>query len=212
MYVLPSNVPGDRRPSSRSSYSCRRLWAVYLQPQKFPKKRYGRFGNRMFSQRCWKSLARPYRRCGKYSLMNVISISPRKSARPPDAVWSPLWSSMSTASVRPCWQTSLWRSSAWRRCHPHPSYGVGWAGIPALIVGSLFGIAWQKGAVVAGSNALFWILATGIPCALGALCALAHPVTVVTAFLAAPITTLLPVIGAAMSPPLSRPISGPPGA
>ena len=72
---------------------------------------------------------------------------------------------------------------------------LGW-GIPALIVGSLFGIAWQKGAVVAGSNALFWILATGIPCALGALCALAHPVTVVTAFLAAPITTLLPVIGA----------------
>jgi pheromone shutdown-related protein TraB len=72
---------------------------------------------------------------------------------------------------------------------------VGW-GIPALIVGALLYIAWQKGAVVASSNALFWILVTGLPCALGALCALAHPVTVATAFIAAPITTLLPVIGA----------------
>jgi pheromone shutdown-related protein TraB len=72
---------------------------------------------------------------------------------------------------------------------------VGW-GIPALIMGALLLIAWQQGAVVAGSNALFWLLATGIPCALGAVCALAHPVTVATAFVAAPVTTLTPVIGA----------------
>jgi pheromone shutdown protein TraB len=72
---------------------------------------------------------------------------------------------------------------------------VGW-GIPALIMGALLFIAWQQGAVVAGSNALFWLLATGIPCALGAVCALAHPVTVATAFVAAPVTTLTPVIGA----------------
>jgi pheromone shutdown-related protein TraB len=69
-------------------------------------------------------------------------------------------------------------------------------GIPALIVGALLYIAWQQGTAIAGANALFWILATGIPCALGAVCALAHPVTIATAFIAAPITTLTPVIAA----------------
>jgi pheromone shutdown-related protein TraB len=69
-------------------------------------------------------------------------------------------------------------------------------GIPALIVAALCLIGWQKGAAVAGQNALFWILANGIPSALGALVALAHPLTIVTAFVAAPITSLTPVIGA----------------
>jgi pheromone shutdown protein TraB len=41
----------------------------------------------------------------------------------------------------------------------------------------------------------YWVLANGIPCSLGALAALAHPGTVVVAFVAAPITTLTPVIG-----------------
>ena len=72
---------------------------------------------------------------------------------------------------------------------------VGWS-IPALIVGALLFLAWQKGAAVAGYNALVWILATGLPCALGAVCALAHPLTILTAFVAAPITTLSPLIGA----------------
>jgi pheromone shutdown-related protein TraB len=72
---------------------------------------------------------------------------------------------------------------------------VGWS-IPVLIVGSLLLITWQQGAAVAGYNVLFWIVATGLPCALGALCAFAHPVTVLTAFVAAPITTLSPVLGA----------------
>jgi pheromone shutdown-related protein TraB len=68
--------------------------------------------------------------------------------------------------------------------------------IPATIVAALCLIGWQKGAAVAGQNVLFWILATGIPSALGALVALAHPLTIVTAFVAAPVTTLSPVIGA----------------
>jgi pheromone shutdown protein TraB len=72
---------------------------------------------------------------------------------------------------------------------------VGWS-IPALIVGALFFLAWQKGTAVAGYNALVWILATGLPCALGAAGALAHPLTILTAFVAAPITTLSPLIGA----------------
>ena len=39
-------------------------------------------------------------------------------------------------------------------------------------------------------------LANGIPAALGAVLALAHPATVVAAFCAAPVTSLTPVIGA----------------
>lgn len=72
---------------------------------------------------------------------------------------------------------------------------VGW-GIPALIVGSLVAIGLRHGAAAAGENLVFWILANGIPCAVGAVAALAHPVTIATAFVAAPITSLTPVIGA----------------
>jgi len=72
---------------------------------------------------------------------------------------------------------------------------VGW-GIPAVILGSLGLIAWTKGGAVAGQNLRFWILANGIPSGIGAIVALAHPVTIVAAFLAAPITSLTPVIGA----------------
>lgn len=72
---------------------------------------------------------------------------------------------------------------------------VGW-GIPLVILGSLGLIAWTKGGDVAGRNLMFWILANGIPSSIGAILALAHPLTVLTAFLAAPVTSLTPVIGA----------------
>jgi pheromone shutdown-related protein TraB len=72
---------------------------------------------------------------------------------------------------------------------------IGWT-IPLIIIGSLFTIGYQKGASVAGANLLFWILANGIPAAIGALLALAHPFTTMGAFAAAPITSLTPVIGA----------------
>ena len=89
---------------------------------------------------------------------------------------------------------------------------VGW-GIPAIILGSLGVLAWTKGAPAAGENLVFWTLANGIPASLGAALALAHPVTILVAFLAAPITSLTPVIGAAyvtafvqayLRPPLVR--------
>jgi pheromone shutdown protein TraB len=41
-----------------------------------------------------------------------------------------------------------------------------------------------------------WVLATGIPCAIGTALALGHPLTILSGFLAAPITTLHPAIGA----------------
>jgi pheromone shutdown-related protein TraB len=72
---------------------------------------------------------------------------------------------------------------------------IGW-GIPVIIVGSILFIGYSKGLSEAGDNALFWILANGIPSAIGALIALAHPVTILTSFIAAPITSLTPLIGA----------------
>lgn len=72
---------------------------------------------------------------------------------------------------------------------------IGW-GIPAIIVGSILFIGYSKGLSEAGDNALFWILINGIPSAIGALIALAHPVTIITSFFAAPITSLTPLIGA----------------
>ena len=46
--------------------------------------------------------------------------------------------------------------------------------------------------------AIAWILANGILSAIGTILALGHPLTVVTAFIAAPITSLNPTIGAGM--------------
>ena len=72
---------------------------------------------------------------------------------------------------------------------------AGW-GIPALIIGSIFAIGLQKGAAIAGASLLIWFLAHGIPAAIGALIALAHPYTTLGAFAAAPFTSMTPVIGA----------------
>ncbi|GJL67339.1 MAG: conjugal transfer protein TraB [Nitrospirales bacterium] len=89
---------------------------------------------------------------------------------------------------------------------------VGWS-IPAIIVGSIVYIGFQKGAMAAGENALFWVLANGIPSAVGAVLAFAHPLTIATAFASAPFTSLTPVIGvgyvtafvqAYVQPPLVR--------
>lgn len=72
---------------------------------------------------------------------------------------------------------------------------AGWS-IPAAIILSIVIIGFKQGATEAGANALYWILANGIPSAIGAVFALAHPATVLSAFAAAPITSLTPVIGA----------------
>ena len=68
--------------------------------------------------------------------------------------------------------------------------------IPLIIIGSLVWIGYNKGLDSAGENLQFWILANGIPSAIGAMAALAHPLTIAIAFAAAPLTSLTPVIGA----------------
>jgi pheromone shutdown-related protein TraB len=89
---------------------------------------------------------------------------------------------------------------------------VGW-GVPALILGSLFYIGAVKGLAVAGENLAYWIVANGVPTTIGAVAALAHPAVIVSAFAVAPITSLIPVIGAGyvlaflqayLAPPLVR--------
>ena len=72
---------------------------------------------------------------------------------------------------------------------------VGW-GVHGLILGALVVIGLRRGVDVAGENLLIWIVANGVPSTLGALIALAHPATVIAAFFVAPVTSLIPVIGA----------------
>ncbi|MCW5206551.1 TraB/GumN family protein [Desulfobulbus sp. F5] len=72
---------------------------------------------------------------------------------------------------------------------------VGWS-VPVAILLSIVVIAFRQGLDEAGANVLYWVLATGVPAAIGAIIALAHPITILSAFACAPLTTLSPVIGA----------------
>ncbi len=68
--------------------------------------------------------------------------------------------------------------------------------IPLAVVG-LIGYGFYRGGVHAGGRMIiWWILANGILASVGALAALAHPLTIVSAFLAAPLTSLNPMIAA----------------
>jgi pheromone shutdown-related protein TraB len=71
---------------------------------------------------------------------------------------------------------------------------LGWS-LPAVIVASIVTIGLNKGLAAAGDSALFWILANSIPAAIGTLLSFAHPLTVLAAFVAAPFTSLSPLIG-----------------
>jgi pheromone shutdown-related protein TraB len=80
---------------------------------------------------------------------------------------------------------------------PEPSFFskiMGWS-IPVIIIASIFYIGFSQGISEAGNNALFWILACGIPSAIGALISIAHPLTILASFFSAPITSLSPLIG-----------------
>ncbi len=68
--------------------------------------------------------------------------------------------------------------------------------LPAAILVLLVYGFFKDGAAHSIQNIYIWILVNGILSSLGAVCALAHPLTVVSAFLASPLTSLNPMIGA----------------
>ena len=68
--------------------------------------------------------------------------------------------------------------------------------IPLLILLVFIGGFFFSSGATGMNMVLSWILVTGTLSALGALAALAHPLTILTSFLAAPITTLHPLLAA----------------
>jgi pheromone shutdown-related protein TraB len=72
---------------------------------------------------------------------------------------------------------------------------VGWA-VPVLVLGAIGVVGLREGAHAMGQNALFWIVATGLPTTIGAALSFAHPAVVLSAFGVAPFTALHPLIGA----------------
>jgi pheromone shutdown-related protein TraB len=82
---------------------------------------------------------------------------------------------------------------------PPPSktgYYVGW-GIGLFIL-SMFGVGYLRSPELGTELVLQWIVINGGLSALGAAIAFAHPVSILAAFLAAPLTSLNPTIGAGM--------------
>ena len=82
---------------------------------------------------------------------------------------------------------------------PPPSrtgYYFGW-GIGLFIL-SMFGVGYMRSPELGMELILQWIVINGGLSALGAAVAFAHPVSIVAAFLAAPLTSLNPTIGAGM--------------
>ncbi len=70
--------------------------------------------------------------------------------------------------------------------------------IPLAIIGAFVANFFMRGADVFVDNSVKWIIFNGGLAALGAVIALAHPLTILLAFVAAPITSLIPVIGVGM--------------
>jgi len=73
--------------------------------------------------------------------------------------------------------------------------------LPWVIVGLIltgFVMGFQKSSQLGWQMITDWVVINGGLSALGALLATAHPITIITAFLAAPLTSLNPMIGAGM--------------
>lgn len=83
----------------------------------------------------------------------------------------------------------------------HPPRSRRWRYLPWLIVAVIlagFAFGFSRGADLGGMMVLDWILINGVLSGLGAAIAGAHPLTILAAFLAAPWTSLNPMIGASM--------------
>lgn len=72
---------------------------------------------------------------------------------------------------------------------------ISWS-IPALIIGMFIYGFFHGGSKTSTEMIASWIILTGALSALGAIVALAHPLTVITSFVAAPFTTLHPILAA----------------
>ncbi|MBQ03162.1 conjugal transfer protein TraB [Candidatus Bathyarchaeota archaeon] len=73
---------------------------------------------------------------------------------------------------------------------------IGWA-IVAIIL-SAFAVGYSRSPELGLSMLLTWVLINGSLCALGVVIARGHPLTVLSGFFAAPLTSLNPTIGAGM--------------
>lgn len=67
--------------------------------------------------------------------------------------------------------------------------------IPVLFIASMVFLGLTKGMGSVGNNLLYWVLITGLPAAAGAALALPHPLTIIVAFVMAPLKPLHPFIG-----------------
>ena len=72
--------------------------------------------------------------------------------------------------------------------------------IVGLIIYSFIQGGWESGS----KNIMAWWLINGIASSIGSLLALAHPITLLVSFFAAPITSLSPMIGVGMFTGLSE--------
>lgn len=70
--------------------------------------------------------------------------------------------------------------------------------LPALVIGLFVWGFFNADPTHFQNAALAWVLANGILSALGTAIALGHPVTIIAAFIAAPLTSLNPTVGAGM--------------
>lgn len=73
---------------------------------------------------------------------------------------------------------------------------IPWIIVAIILIG--FAIGFSRSNDLGMELVLVWVLINGGLAALGALAAMAHPLTILTAFVAAPITSLNPTIGAGM--------------
>lgn len=71
---------------------------------------------------------------------------------------------------------------------------IGW-GIPVAIIASLVALGIHAGIEKAGEASLYWAMLTGGGAMLGTIVAGGHPLTILTALVAAPFTGLTPLIG-----------------
>jgi pheromone shutdown-related protein TraB len=72
---------------------------------------------------------------------------------------------------------------------------IGW-GVPLLVLGLIIAGFLTSGRETTEQMIVAWVLANGIAASIGTIVAFAHPLTIITAFVAAPITSLNPTIAA----------------